>query len=260
MSIVRRTVVRLSRDERMQSIVAAAREVFVERGFDAASTAEIAAKAGVAEGTIYKYFENKRDVLLAVIEAWYQSMIGDFAEQLAGLQGTRNKIYFIVRRHLKSLREDAKLCRLCFNEVRHSDDYYQTPLYEFNRKYTAVFVEVCREGVRLGDLRSDLSVTLFRDLVFGGIDARVSRFLFGVGDHVIDVDATAEEIVRMFYDGVAAQPVSASAGRGVSLSRLDALTDRLERAADRMEAAAPVGAAGQPGVTAPPARGAKSRR
>ena len=67
-STVRRTVVRLSRDERMRDIVAAARKVFIERGFDAASTAEIAANAGVAEGTIYKYFESKRDVLLAVIE------------------------------------------------------------------------------------------------------------------------------------------------------------------------------------------------
>lgn len=48
-------------DKRNQ-ILAGAREVFFERGFDAASMGDIARAAGVSKGTLYVYFENKEDL------------------------------------------------------------------------------------------------------------------------------------------------------------------------------------------------------
>ena len=164
----RRTFVQMPRDRRISDIGAAAREVFCERGFEAASTAEIAARAGVSEGTLYKYFENKRDLLIKVLESWYQSMLSDYASQLESIPGARNKIYYIVSRHLRSLKENADLARLSYHEVRHSGDYYESKIYEFNREYTQVFVETCREGIRNAELRADVPVGLLRDLILGG--------------------------------------------------------------------------------------------
>lgn len=53
--------------ERRSLIVQAARGVFYEAGFEAAPTAEIAARAGVAAGTIFSYFPTKELMLLAVV-------------------------------------------------------------------------------------------------------------------------------------------------------------------------------------------------
>jgi len=52
---------------RRQQIIKAALEIFSRKGFAMATTAEIAREAGVAEGTIYNYFESKRDLFIAVI-------------------------------------------------------------------------------------------------------------------------------------------------------------------------------------------------
>ena len=46
-----------------QRLVRAALELFTARGYDASTTAEIARKAGVAEGTIYRHFESKQHLL-----------------------------------------------------------------------------------------------------------------------------------------------------------------------------------------------------
>ncbi|SRR5713101_5208673 len=46
-----------------QRLVRAALELFTTRGYDASTTAEIARKAGVAEGTIYRHFESKQHLL-----------------------------------------------------------------------------------------------------------------------------------------------------------------------------------------------------
>jgi AcrR family transcriptional regulator len=51
-----------------ERILAAAQTCFVERGFHAASMATIAKTAGMSPGLIYRYFENKNAIILAIIE------------------------------------------------------------------------------------------------------------------------------------------------------------------------------------------------
>lgn len=53
--------------EKHQQILAGAREVFLERGFDAASMGDIARVAGVSKGTLYVYFEDKADLFASLV-------------------------------------------------------------------------------------------------------------------------------------------------------------------------------------------------
>ncbi|HSV38504.1 MAG TPA: TetR/AcrR family transcriptional regulator [Nocardioidaceae bacterium] len=55
-------------DQKRQEIVAAAYEVFLEKGYNAAGIADIAARLGLGHGTFYRYFANKRDILDHVID------------------------------------------------------------------------------------------------------------------------------------------------------------------------------------------------
>ena len=50
-------------------LVAAARDVFAERGFAGTRMGDLADAAGVSHGTVYTYFDTKEDVLLAVLAA-----------------------------------------------------------------------------------------------------------------------------------------------------------------------------------------------
>src|SRR5205085_7146288 len=52
--------IRMGRPERRQQILTVAREVFARRGYHAAKIDEIVASAGIARGTFYLYFEDKR--------------------------------------------------------------------------------------------------------------------------------------------------------------------------------------------------------
>jgi|SRR5690242_9442092 AcrR family transcriptional regulator len=59
---------RLSADVRRAGILAAARHEFARKGFKGAGTAEIAARAGCSEPTLYKHFESKQALFAAVLE------------------------------------------------------------------------------------------------------------------------------------------------------------------------------------------------
>lgn len=56
-------------DEKRAEIVAAARRLFIDAGYDATSMSRLAKEAGVAPNTIYWYFRDKDEVLIAVLEA-----------------------------------------------------------------------------------------------------------------------------------------------------------------------------------------------
>ncbi|MEP6906474.1 MAG: helix-turn-helix domain-containing protein, partial [Pseudoxanthomonas sp.] len=58
--------------QKRHDILDAARECFIEDGFEAASMAKIAARAGLSTGLPYHYFENKRAIVLALIEQHLQ--------------------------------------------------------------------------------------------------------------------------------------------------------------------------------------------
>lgn len=53
--------------EKQINILKAAVEVFAEKGYAASSTSEIAQKAGVAEGTIFRHYKTKKDLLLSIV-------------------------------------------------------------------------------------------------------------------------------------------------------------------------------------------------
>jgi AcrR family transcriptional regulator len=50
-----------------RQIVEGARQIFLARGFDAASMSDIARAAGVSKGTLYVYFENKEQLFQAIV-------------------------------------------------------------------------------------------------------------------------------------------------------------------------------------------------
>jgi len=221
----RKKASRLPRARRIEEIEAAARAVFSKRGYDGASISEIAAKAGVVEGTIYKYFENKRDLLLKVVERWYLGMIGDYAAELPGIVGSRNRLRFVIWRHLRSIKDNPDLCRLVFNEVRSGDDYFQNVVYRLNRRYTDVLLQILREGAEQGELRADLPLALVRDMVYGAIEHHVWGYLSGRGD--LDVDHTADQLADLLFGGIG-QADGPSEDLEPAVARLGQLTDRLE--------------------------------
>jgi AcrR family transcriptional regulator len=62
-----------------ERILTAARKCFVEHGFNAASMAEIAATADISVGLIYRYFESKNDIIVAIIEQQLTLLRADLA-------------------------------------------------------------------------------------------------------------------------------------------------------------------------------------
>src|SRR3954462_9074702 len=69
--------------DRYDAILNAATRVFSEKGYATASITEIAQAADVSDGLIYKYFENKRDLLEQVLTSFYERSIAGIEAKVA---------------------------------------------------------------------------------------------------------------------------------------------------------------------------------
>lgn len=71
------------KEARPQELLAAALDLFVERGYAATRLDDIAKHAGVSKGTLYLYFTNKEDLFMAMVRETVLPVIGE-AEQMVG--------------------------------------------------------------------------------------------------------------------------------------------------------------------------------
>lgn len=233
-SVVRRKVIsRLPRAQRIADITAAARAVFCEKGYEAALTAEIADRAGIVEGTIYRYFSNKQDLLIKVIEAWYESLYDENERGLDAVRGTWNRLRFLIYRHLTFIHNDPAILRLLYNVLRAGPDYRSTSVFKLNQRYTQRVKAVIEEGVRKGELRQNVPYRIIRDMIFGGSEHYTFAYLRGEGDF------SAEEAADVMTDLVFRALVKTSptvADRGIAdedpVSRLERAVVRLESLAE----------------------------
>ncbi|MES2536329.1 MAG: TetR/AcrR family transcriptional regulator [Pseudomonadota bacterium] len=188
------------RMRRAVEILAAAREVFLDKGFERASVGEIAAKVGVVEGLVYSYFPTKRELLNEVLRGMYEPLIRDIDEKFSKLHGLRSRLRFLIWRHLRVYLEDPSLSRLVLHEVRTGPEYFQSVLHDLHVRYTGFLMHTLHEAVKSGELPSDTDCEMVRSMVYGGIEHRMWATLFGRGS--VDLESTADRYTDIVLNGI----------------------------------------------------------
>jgi len=194
------------RMRRAAEIINAARDTFLEKGFERASVSEIAAKVGVVEGLLYSYFPTKRDLLNEVLRGMYEPLIREIEESFSRLQGLRSRMRFLVWRHLRVYVEDPGLSRLVLHEVRTRPEYFNSALHELHVRYTAFLMRTVRDAVAQGELPADTDAEMVRGLVYGGIEHRMWGVLFG--RDTVNIEVAADRFTDMVLRGI--QPAGQS--------------------------------------------------
>jgi TetR/AcrR family transcriptional regulator, fatty acid metabolism regulator protein len=226
-----KSVSRLPASERSAEILAAARVVIAERGYEATSMLAIAQNAGVAEGTLYRFFKTKEELMLRVAEEWLQALLAEDLG-LESIRGTWNRLRHLIWRVLHLMRTQPAVSRFVLIEMRPLPAYRSTTLFKLTRRFTADVRTVCAEAVQSGEFRDDVSASLLRDMIFGCIEHQTWSFLRREGD--FKIDEVADSIANVVYRGMAAGPVAADDRLERTLKRLEKAAAELERASQRM--------------------------
>jgi TetR/AcrR family transcriptional regulator, fatty acid metabolism regulator protein len=218
---------RLPRDHRIASILQTARVVLRERGAEQFLASEVAERCGVSEGTIYKYFSTKGELLQRVAEDWFEEFLTE-DPPLNPDEPIRERLFRVIWRNLWGIKKEPTLTRYVLLELRPSPDFRKTKSYEQNRRFAAMVTDVVAEGIRRGELRGDVPPKVIRDMIFGAIEHQTWAYLRGEGDFSVDDSASA--IADVITNGLRRQPATGSA------STLEDVASRLQDSIGKLDA------------------------
>ncbi|MDF1693253.1 MAG: TetR/AcrR family transcriptional regulator [Zhongshania sp.] len=194
------TRTRLSREQRETEIISAARQVFINRGYEIATIAEIADMVGVVEGTVLHYFKSKRALMAKVIENFYEEITLAMETGAAAISGAQNKLRYVIHTHMSFLHNNCDLCTVILNESRGSHTELLEKVHNFNRRYTNVVINVVREGKESGEIDESVSPILIRNVVFGAIEHYLWDIVSGTKRE--DSNVIAEQLTHLLFNGI----------------------------------------------------------
>lgn len=179
-----------------------ARALFEERGYQGATTAQIAAAAGVPEGTLFEDFRTKRDLVFAVLESDIEVYL-DFLElQLRGIEGALNRIRKFIWSHLYTWRRRRFIARFLILEVRQDPGFYQSHAHDLIQRYDEDLMGLIKEGIEEGSIRADVNAEMARNLIFGGIEQTALHW--ALKEEPFDVDASTKELCELVLRAIQA--------------------------------------------------------
>jgi AcrR family transcriptional regulator len=102
-------------------ILQAALKLFAAQGFDGTTTRDLAQAAGVAEGTLFRHFSNKKAILVEVATGGWVDILTDLLTELSEM-GSYKAVAQVMRRRMWNLHKNADLMKVCFMEVQFHPD------------------------------------------------------------------------------------------------------------------------------------------
>jgi len=162
--------------EKQINILSAAIELFSEKGYEATATSEIAKKAKVAEGTIFRYYKTKKELLFAIPNALskvslFEIFLEDFNEILnADHNNFENFLRKIIMNRKKFISETAPILKVIIQEVPFHPELrnkiLNTVVFPSAKKGFSIIEKFKAKG-QIADIPSATIINLIITSIFG---------------------------------------------------------------------------------------------
>jgi len=198
--------------EKQRKIVNAAIEVFSEKGYASTSTSEIAKKAGVAEGTIFRHYKTKKELLLAIIAPVMAKFSGplllkDFAETLDRPYDTyEDFLRAVFRNRYEFAKSHLPIVKIIVQEVPFHDELKEQFKNLVSEMVIARMHRIIDNYKDRGVLTDRLPTPSMIRFVVSTMVGLVATLLILIPEKQLDENEELERTIDMIMHGIAAKP------------------------------------------------------
>lgn len=145
------------KDARPQELLAAALDLFVERGYAATRLDDVAARGGVSKGTLYLYFDNKEELFKAVVRENLVSVLDEAEDYIAQFKGTSSELlreFFLGWWQRIGETKLSGITKLMMAESGNFPDVARFYHEEVISRTNALVISVLDRGIAAGEFRT----------------------------------------------------------------------------------------------------------
>ena len=144
------------KEARPKELLDAALDLFVEKGFAATRSEEVASRAGVSKGTLYLYYPSKEELLKEVIRHNVVNQIAEGMEIVRAFEGSSSELLaYVLRLWWERVGETraSGILKLMMSEVRNFPEIAQFWVDEVTSPADRMIAEIVQRGIDSGEFR-----------------------------------------------------------------------------------------------------------
>ena len=190
-------------------ISSAACELFCEKGYSATSTSEIAKRAEVSEGTIFRYFATKKDLLLYIaiygIEMFAEDIaikpLVDLSEKYKD-ESIEKFLYELVMNRYKLMEEHKSIIMIFMNELSFHNEIQELFRKEIGEKVNDILTKSFDNFFKRGVFRDDINTRSAMRYFSGMIFVIFMEHVHGMRDENVSIEEDVKIAIDIFLNGV----------------------------------------------------------
>jgi TetR/AcrR family fatty acid metabolism transcriptional regulator len=167
------------RGDKRERILQAAVKIFAQSGFHATRVSEIAKAAGVADGTIYLYFESKEELLFSLFEDRIDKLLTFMRDELPKQPDAPARLRAVIDMQLGLLAGERDLAEVITVILRQSTRLMKEFATPHFTAYLDAIAKIIVEGQASGAFRKDVSPHVAARAIFGSLDGIALTWALG---------------------------------------------------------------------------------
>ncbi|MBU1152553.1 TetR/AcrR family transcriptional regulator [bacterium] len=187
------------KQERTEQILQAAMAIFSRDGYHKADVDEIAVTAGVGKGTIYRHFESKKGLFLAVVEWGISKMKDAIMEAIKSIDSPIERTTQAISTYLKFFETHRGFYRVLIQEVTDFREEVGKIFREKYLPYIPLLEEDIRNGIEKGVIKNINPQTAAFALI-GMTNAIIYKWL--ISDEDYPLTSERDTILEIWFKGV----------------------------------------------------------
>ncbi len=181
--------------------------LFWEKSFAATTTREIAAALRIQQASLYYHVASKEDLLYQIFVSSLNHFLADVPAAVQAIPDPRSRIPVLIRMHLLTLLKHQRRNMTMLTELRSLSPRHREEVVALREQYADFVVSRLKEAQSAGAIRTDIPAAYLSLALFNMLNWAARWFR---ADRDPAPEKIADLLSRLYLEGAAAQPVSAS--------------------------------------------------
>lgn len=191
------------KEARRDQILKSAEKVFSEKGYLNSTISDVAKETGVSDTTIYEYFSSKEDLLFSIPKEGIELGKKMLDSHLNYITGTKNKLRGMIYHLCKFYQDNRHFASISLMTLKTNRKFMETETYSDLIGYYQIMIDVIREGIDAGELKSDIDPYFVRSVIIGSVEFIIIRWLmYGCPDDKTQPVLNVDPLFRLVMNGI----------------------------------------------------------
>lgn len=165
--------------ERQKEIVEAALELITKKGIQGLTIKNLAKKIGISEPAIYRHYDNKIHILIAILEFFKSNTEQIFKKELNNDNKAIDKIEHLFTKHFNSFSATPSLVSVIFSEeIFRNEPILIEKISEVIDKNDKILTSIIISGQKSGEIRTDIEAKHLSTMIMGTLRLFVKKWQF----------------------------------------------------------------------------------